>query len=489
MKPLSVLSVASEIYPLVKTGGLADVAGALPAALAHEGVDVVTLVPGYPAVLSALGQATIVGDYCSLMGGPAVVRRGIASGLDLLVLDAPHLFEREGNPYLGPDGQDWPDNALRFGAFARVAADIACGRLGDIPVDVMHGHDWQAALAAAYLHYDPGTRRPGIITTIHNLAFQGIFPAYLLGALGLPADAFSVDALEYYGSISFLKAGVVFADRITTVSPTYAVEITAPEQGMGFDGLLKTRVNDLTGILNGIDMDVWDPANDPHLAAGYSGADLSARSLNKRALQKELGLQQSTTAFLVGSVGRLTGQKGMDMLAAILPDLIDRGAQLALLGSGEPQLELIFSALAQQYPGQVAIRIGYDEGLAHRIEAGVDAFVMPSRFEPCGLTQMYALRYGAVPVVARTGGLADTVIDANSYALEQGVATGFQFATASASSLAAALNSAMTLYTDDKQGWEQLQRNGMATDSSWNLAAKKYKGLYLGLMDQSFKMI
>jgi starch synthase len=371
---------------------------------------------------------------------------------------------------------------LRFGAFARVAADIACGRLGAIPVDVMHGHDWQAALAAAYLHYNPGTRRPGIVTTIHNLAFQGIFPAYLLGALDLPVEAFSIDALEYYGSISFLKAGIVFADRITTVSPTYATEITGPEQGMGFDGLLQARAHDLTGILNGIDMDVWDPANDPHLAARYSANDLSVRAVNKSTLQKELGLQPSPRAFLVGSVGRLTGQKGMDMLAAVLPDLIERGAQLALLGGGEPELELVFSDLAQQYSGQVAIRIGYNEGLAHRIEAGVDAFVMPSRFEPCGLTQMYALRYGAVPVVARSGGLADTIIDANSYALEQGVATGFQFVPGSAPGLAAALNSAMTLYKDGKQGWERLQQNGMATDSSWNLAATKYKSLYLEIL-------
>jgi starch synthase len=480
--PLLVLSVASEIYPIVKTGGLADVVGALPGALAAEGVKVITLVPGYPAVLAAIEEVGCIGEYAALMGGPAVVRQGRASGLDLLVLDAPHLFAREGNPYLGPDGKDWADNALRFGALARAAADISCGRLGNLSVDVLHAHDWQAGLAAAYLHYEPGTHRPAVVTTIHNLAFQGIFPAYLLGPLGLPAGAFSIDALEYYRSISFLKAGLVFADKVTTVSPTYAVEITTPESGMGFDGLL--RASDLTGILNGIDTDVWNPASDPYLAAAYSTSNLSPRVVNKRALQTELGLRQSARAFLLGSVGRLTSQKGMDMLAHILPALIEQGAQMALLGSGDADLEVTFGALARNYPEQIAIRIGYDEGLAHRIEAGVDAFVMPSRFEPCGLTQMYALRYGAVPVVARSGGLADTVIDANPYALEQGVATGFQFTAGSATALAAALQRAMHLYLSDNQDWARLQHNGMATDSSWSAAARKYASLFRSMRDQ-----
>lgn len=480
--PLSLLSIASEVFPLVKTGGLADVAGALPAALAVEGVQVLTFIPGYPAVLSAVGEAAIVAEYPALMGGAAVVRRAHAYGLDLLVLDAPHLFARDGNPYLGPDGKDWPDNALRFGAFSRVAADLAGGRRGNLAVDVVQAHDWQAALTGAYLHYDPPEHRPAVVTTIHNLAFQGIFPAYLLGPLGLPADAFSVDALEYYGSISFLKAGVVFADRITTVSPSYAAEIMTPEGGMGFEGLLAGRSSDVSGILNGIDPDIWDPARDPHLAVPYSAADLAMRAGNKRALQSDLGLDPVPNAFLIGSVGRLTEQKGMDMLAAVLPNLIARGAQLALLGSGDPLLEKAFGALADHYPGRVGARIGYDESLAHRIEAGCDAFVMPSRFEPCGLTQMYALRYGAVPIVSRVGGLADTVIDANPYALEQGVATGFQFPAGSHGALAGALERAMSLHAEEPENWAQLQRNGMATDSSWSVAAKQYANLFRALV-------
>lgn len=475
---LRLLSVASEVYPLIKTGGLADVAGALPAALAGEGISVTTLIPGYPVVLEAIGDAPVVHRYETLMGGEAVLRRGSAAGLDLLVLDAPHLFRRDGNPYLGPDGRDWADNALRFGAFARAAADVGRGCCPDLLPDVLQLHDWQAGLAAAYLHYDPPARRPGVVTTVHNLAFQGIFPAYLLGPLGLGAEAFALDGLEYHGSISFLKGGLIFADRITTVSPTYATEIMTAEGGMGLDGLLRGRADVVSGILNGIDTAVWNPETDPLIAAPFSAADLDGRAVNKQALQRAFGLAEAPEAFLVGSVGRLTEQKGMDLLLDMLPRLAERGGQFVLLGSGDPGLEAAFRTLAARHPQSVGCRFGYDEPLAHLIEAGSDAFIVPSRFEPCGLTQMYAMRYGAVPIVARVGGLADTIIDAGPIALDQGVATGFQFASASTSSMRAALDRAMMLHQADRPAWKQIQRNGMATDWSWQRAARLYATLF-----------
>jgi starch synthase len=477
---LQLLSVASELYPLVKTGGLADVAGALPAALARQDVAVVTLIPGYPAVMSALTDAVEVHRYDALMGGPAVLRRGKAAGLDLLVLDAPHLFARDGNIYLGPDGRDWPDNPLRYAALSRAAADIATGLLDDYRPDVVQAHDWQAGLTAAYLHYDRLAERPPVVVTVHNLAFQGIFPAYLLGTLGLPAEAFALDGLEYFGSISFLKGGLIFADRITTVSPTYATEITMPDGGMGLDGLLAGRARDLVGILNGIDVDVWDPSADDAISAPFSRDDIAARASNKRALQQVAGLAEDSDAFLLGSIGRLTGQKGMDLLIDILPELVMRNGQFVLLGSGDRALEEAFAAAAAAHPGRIACRIGYDERFAHQIQAGVDAFVVPSRFEPCGLTQMYALRYGAVPIVSRVGGLADTVIDASPFALGQGVATGIQFAPVSGPALGAALRRAMALYREPA-AWRRMQENGMATDVSWDSAAKAYAALFRDL--------
>lgn len=475
---IRLLSVASEVYPLIKTGGLADVAGALPAALAGEGTATTTLIPGYPAVLDAAGDGERLHGYLDLMGGPATLVRAQAAGLDLIVLDAPHLFERPGNPYLGPDGQDWEDNALRFGAFARAAADLGSGQIAGHEYDVLQLHDWQAGLAAAYLQYDPPARRPGVVATIHNLAFQGVFPARLLGQLRLPAEAFTLDGIEYHGAISFLKAALIFADRITTVSPTYATEIMEPAGGMGLHGLLAGRGGVVSGILNGIDTDVWNPATDPALAASFDASDLDARAANKAALQRAFGLDERADAFLIGSVGRLTEQKGMDLLPPLMPELVARGAQFAMLGSGDAALEAAFDALADAHPGAVGVRIGYDEALAHLIEGGCDAFLMPSRFEPCGLTQMYALRYGAVPVVARVGGLADTVIDASPYALARGVATGFQFAPGSAASLRAALTRAMAMFADEPAAWSRLQRNGMATDVSWTNAARDYAALF-----------
>lgn len=475
MRP-RILSVASEIYPLVKTGGLADVAGALPGALAAEGVEMRSLVPGYPAVLRALERAENVLALPDLFGGPARVLAGRVAGLDLFAIDAPHLYNRLGPPYADLSGADWPDNAFRFAALGRAAERIGRGAVAGFVPDVVHAHDWQAGLAPAYLHYGEGAR-PGTVMTVHNLAFQGQFPASLLAALGLPPRAYSVDGVEYYHSIGYLKAGLRLADRITTVSPGYAAEIRTDASGMGLAGLLRARARALSGILNGIDDAVWNPAADPRLAAPFSAADPKPRAASKKALQARLGLTQDAGAPLFGVVSRLTWQKGMDLLLGALPVLLGAGAQLALLGAGEARLEHGFAAAAAAHPGQVGTLLGYDEGLAHLIQGGSDVLVVPSRFEPCGLTQLCALRYGAVPLVARVGGLGDTVIDANEMALAAGVATGFQFAPVTEAMLEAALGRALTLWADPA-AWRQVQRNGMATDVSWGRPARHYAALY-----------
>lgn len=468
---LPVLSVASEAYPLVKTGGLADVVGALPAALAAEGVALRTLLPGYPGVRAALPDAEPLLALDNLFGGPASLLAARAGGRDVLVLHAAHLYDRPGNPYLGPDGQDWPDNPIRFAALARVAADIARGALPGWRPAVLHAHDWQAGLAPAYLRLDGGAS-PGSVFTVHNLAFPGKAPAALRATLGLPAAAFTPEGLEFYGAISLLKAGLVYADRLTTVSPTYAEEIRTADVGMGFDGLLRARGDALSGILNGIDTAAWNPATDPALAARYSTP--AARAANKAALQAELGLAPDPTAPLFAVISRLTWQKGLDLLLAALPDLLALGGQLALLGAGDATLEAACRAAAAAAPQRIAVTIGYDEARAHRIQAGADALLVPSRFEPCGLTQLCALRYGCIPVVARTGGLADTVIDANPAALAAGVATGVQFEL---SGLAQALRRTAALYRDPAV-WARLQANAMACDVSWAGPARAYAALY-----------
>lgn len=479
MSHLTVLSVASEAYPLVKTGGLGDVVGALPAALAAEGIATTTLLPGYPAVLEALHGASTVHAYDALHGGAARLIAGRAGALDLLVLDAPHLYARPGNPYVGPDGHDWPDNAQRFAALGAAAADVARGAVQGFAPDIVHAHDWQAGMAVALLHY-AGGRRPGTVMTVHNLAFQGKFPATLLADVGLPPHAFTPDGVEFHGAIGYLKAGIALADRITTVSPTYAAEIRTPEHGMGLDGLLRHRANVLSGILNGIDTDVWNPATDAHLAARYDSRRLGRRAANRIALQARLGLDADPGALLVGVVSRLTLQKGMDLLPDVLPALVARGGQLALLGSGDRALEAALAAAADATPGRIAVTIGYDETLAHQIQGGVDALLVPSRFEPCGLTQLCALHYGAVPLVARTGGLADTVIDTNEVALAADAGTGIVFSPDSRDTLRVALDRATRLRRDPR-AWRSLQRRGMKTDVSWRAPAGQYAALFRAL--------
>ena len=481
MTNVDVLSVASEVYPLVKTGGLADVVGALPRALAAEGVHMRTLVPGYPDVLRALPDATEIHSFADLPGGPARLLQAHVAGLDLLVLDAPPLFARPGNPYTGPDGKDWPDNALRFGALGAAAAAIAQGAVAAYRPNVVHGHDWQAGLVPAYLHYTGSGAHVATVMTVHNLAFQGQFPRNLLGALKLPPASLSVEGVEYYGSIGFLKAGLALADRVTTVSPTYASEIRTPEGGMGLDGLLRRRADVLSGILNGIDVDVWDPANDPHLRAPFDVKRIAPRAANKAALQERLGLAVDARAFLFGVVSRLTWQKGLDLLPEVLPWLDATGAQLALLGAGDPALEKAFTAAAAARPGRMAAVIGYDEALAHLIQSGIDALLMPSRFEPCGLTQLCAMRYGAIPVVARVGGLVDTVVDANEMAVAAGAATGVQFAPVTGEQLEFALQRVRALARDRAQ-WRRVQHRGMTTDVGWTRPARRYAALYRELV-------
>ncbi len=480
---MKLLSVASEVYPLVKTGGLADVAGALPMALAAEGVAVRTLAPGYPQVMARLGAAESVLALPWLFGGPARLLAAEAAGLNLLILEAPHLFDRPGGPYADAGRQDWPDNVFRFAALARAAATVGQGAWPGFVPDVVHCHDWQAGLVPAYLTYD-GLRRPPTVMTVHNLAFQGQFPPHLLGALGLPDHAWSIYGVEYFGTIGFLKAGLQLSDRITTVSPSYAAEICTPSGGMALDGLLRTRAAVVTGILNGIDETVWDPAADLALAEPFDARRLPRRAANRTALRARLGLDDSAEAPLFAVVSRMSWQKGLDLIAEILPNLVARGGQLAFLGAGDAAIEAEFRAAARDHPGRVAGEFGYDEPLAHLMQGGADALLVPSRFEPCGLTQLCALRYGALPVVARVGGLADTVIDANAMAIARGIGTGVQFAPTTAEALDFALTRTLALWNDQAL-WRKLQRNAMATDVSWRGPAREYVRLYQDLMQRA----
>jgi len=475
MKSLNALSVASEIFPLVKTGGLADVAGALPGALAAEGVAMRSLIPGYRPVMAALKKAEEVAKFADLFGAPARLLSARVGALDLFVLDAPGFYVREGGPYGGPDGRDFSDNALRFAALAKVGALIGQGLVPAFVPDVVHAHDWQAGLTAAYLHYSEAPR-PGSVITVHNLAFQGQFSAETFAELDLPPQAFSIEGVEYYGGVGFLKAGLQLSDRITTVSPSYAQEIQTTHAGMGLDGLLRARAGELSGILNGIDTKIWNPETDP-LISSYSARSLGGRAANKRALQERFGLARDDRKFLVGVVSRLSWQKGLDLLLGCLPVFDACDAQLVLLASGDPGLEAAFQEATQIHAGRIGAWFGYEEKLAHLVQAGADAILVPSRFEPCGLTQLCALRYGAAPIVARVGGLADTVIDANEMALQAGCATGLQFSPVTTEALSGALRRGAALF-QNKKIWKKLQTNGMKTDVSWTCPAKHYADIY-----------
>lgn len=482
---MKVLAVASEIHPLIKTGGLADVVGALPAAMAHHGWQVTTLVPGYPTVMKRIEhvsggtKARAAKRYPALFGTDARVIRATYEGRDLLVLDAPALYDREGGPYLDMAGHDWTDNWRRYAALSAVGADLAAGGLRHFQPDVVHVHDWQAALTLAYIRHGRAPHVPGVLT-IHNLAFQGRFDPGIFPALGLPPEEYSVDGLEYYGGVGFLKAGIHHADAITTVSPSYAREITTGEWGMGLDGLLRVRGSALHGIVNGIDTDEWNPATDRDLAAPFAAGSVDARRINRAAIEHSFGLD-SDDSLLVTVISRLTWQKGLDILAGQLDAVANMGIKIALLGSGDAGLEGQFLAAASRHPGRIGVRIGYDEAASHLLQGGADAILIPSRTEPCGLTQLYGLRYGCVPIVARTGGLADTVIDANEAALGQQVATGLQFGPLTPDTLLATLARAQALHRDTS-AWAAIQRAGMNADFSWDRSAARYASLFAGLV-------
>lgn len=476
---IEVLSVASEVYPLIKTGGLADVAGALPGALAQSGVSMRTLVPGYPAVLGKMAGGREVARFSDLFGTTGRLVAGRSEGLDLIVLDAPALYDRPGNPYMGPEGWDWPDNWRRFAALSWVASELGLGLVEGYRPQVIHAHDWQAGLVPAYVKYGPSATLKTVMT-VHNMAFQGTFGADIFSQLRLPAHAFSVEGVEYYGGVGYLKAGVECADVVTTVSPTYSSEIRTPAFGMGLDGLLNNRSATVFGVLNGIDMDAWNPGDDAALAQVYNSTTLPSREVNKRAVQEAFGLE-SSDGPLFAVVSRLTWQKGIDLLVACIDELVASGGQLAVLGSGEAELENAVRGAAMRHPGRVGLVTGYNEKLSHLVQGGADLMVVPSRFEPCGLTQLYALRYGCIPLVSRVGGLNDTVIDANVAALQAEVATGIQFGPPSEAALRDAIRRAFVLFADEK-GWRKMQRRAMKADVSWTSSAARYADLYASLI-------
>ncbi|MFN2309438.1 MAG: glycogen synthase GlgA [Gammaproteobacteria bacterium] len=479
---MNILFASSEVHSLIKTGGLADVSAALPKALHELKQDVRLVLPAYQDLLTRAGQLREVAQL-SLPDSPAAVRvlegRLPGTSIPVYLIDAPQCFDRPGNPYSAPDGSDWPDNAQRFARFARACVELAMDRagLGWRPA-VVHCNDWQTGLVPALLSLE--TARPATVFTIHNLAYQGLFDWASFQALHLPYTWWSLHALEFHQQLSFLKGGLVFADRLTTVSPTYAEEIRTPEYGCGLDGLLAHRAADLTGILNGVDYGLWDPATDPLLEHPFAPDDLAGKAANKQALQAHFGLPQAAELPVFAHIGRLVEQKGIDLLLEILPQLLTRPLQLILLGTGHAQLETALRQAQAAHPKRVGVRIGYDEALAHRIEAGADVFLMPSRFEPCGLNQLYSLRYGTLPLVRRTGGLADSVVDCRYATLESGAATGFLFDTASPAELLAAIDRALALYAQP-EAWTRVVKTAMAQDFSWARSAQRYLALYRDL--------
>ncbi|MBN9309816.1 glycogen synthase GlgA [Devosia sp.] len=476
---MEVLSVASEAYPLIKTGGLADVVGVLPAALAPHGVSMRVLLPGYPRVMSGLTGGHEIYWFEDLFGGEARLIAGRANGLDAIAIDAPHLYDRPGNPYLGPDGKDWPDNWRRFAALSFAGYEISRGIVEGYRPEVLHCHDWQAGLVPAYVRFNPGSTARTIVT-VHNIAFQGVFGWDVFNGLKLDYEAARTGSIEYFGNLSYLKAGLLLADEVTTVSPTYAHEIRTAAYGMGLEGLLQSRADSVMGILNGIDANEWNPGTDPALAQTYGASTIFNRAANKAAVEQRFGLEPGEgPIFCV--VSRLTTQKGLDMLPGLIDMLVAHGGRLAVLGSGDAAIENGFAGAALRHPGKVGVHIGYDEGLSHLMQGGADAILIPSRFEPCGLTQLYGLRYGCIPVVSRVGGLADTVIDANEAAIEAGVATGVVFSPAAEEVLGEAIRRTIALYARPKV-WHKMQRRGMKSDVSWELSAEKYADLYGSLL-------
>jgi starch synthase len=483
---VNILQVSAEIFPLLKTGGLADIAGAMPSALHKAGCDVRVLLPGFSVIRAGLTESQVVGRFTTPWGEVVEIAYGFLPDcshaslmLGAYVLIAPGLYEREGGPYEDAHKHPYADNHRRFAALAWAAAHIAYGMDSFWKPQVVHCHDWHAALVPACLKLWPdgrATRVPSIYT-VHNLAYQGLFDPACFSDLGLPAHAMGLEGMEFFGKISFMKAGLFFADHITTVSPTYAREIQTTELGCGLDGLLRTRSADLTGILNAVDDDVWNPATDANIEHLYDVRRMKGKALNKIALQKELGLDADPEAPLFAVVSRLTEQKGLPLVLAGVDDIAEKGGQLVVLGNGDSHLEHAFSQKAQTRAGIVAVRLGYNEALAHKIFAGSDFTLVPSSFEPCGLTQMYGLKYGSVPLVRRVGGLADTVVDADLATLAEKTATGIVFDDFTFADYRHALLRAFALYRQ-QTAWRQVRATGMRTAQDWSVAAERYTALY-----------
>jgi starch synthase len=490
---MRVLQVSAEIFPLLKTGGLADVAGALPAALHAVGCEMRALLPGFPAIRAGLRDDVLVGRFALPWGERAELRRGVlpdvpcgGAPLPAYMLDVPGLFRRPGNPYEDAARRPYADNHRRFAALGWAAAQLGAGLDADWMPQLLHGHDWHAGLVPAYLRLSPlaGGRHVPCVHTVHNLAYQGIFDASQFADLGLPEAAFGIDGLEFYGNISFMKSGIVYADSVTTVSPSYAREIQTAAQGHGLDGLLRARRDHLGGILNAIDTEVWNPARDPWLVSHYEASRMAGKARCKAALQSEAGLQADAGAPLCIVVSRLTEQKGLSLVLAGIDEIIAAGGQLMLLGSGDAELEQAFLRAAQANPGRVAVHLGYDEARAHRMFGGGDITLVPSLFEPCGLTQIYGLAYGCVPLVRAVGGLADTVVDTDLASLDDGSATGVSFAPFSEEAYRHALRRAFALYRRPRD-WARVRRTGMNRDAGWRRSAQQYHALYESLLPRA----
>ena len=485
---MRILQVSAELFPLLKTGGLADVAGALPAALGAQGCAVRALLPGFPAVVAALHAPHIVGSFTTPWGEGVDIVLGELPGLgtaggalQAYVLMAPGLYDRPGNPYHDAQHNPYADNHRRFAALAWGAAHLAYGLDAGWGPQLVHCHDWHAGLAPACMAYWDSPQRVPTLFTIHNLAYQGCFAAACFADLGLPASAYGVNGLEFFGQVSFMKAALVYADHISTVSPSYAREIQTPEQGFGLDGLLRSRAAQLSGILNGVDGSVWDPGNDALLAHPFDGRKLTGKALNKAALQAETGLELLPDAPLFSLVGRLTEQKGLPLVLGGVEEVVGGGGQLLVLGSGDTALEHALAAQAQAHPGRMAVRLDYDEALAHRIFGGSDVTLVPSRFEPCGLTQLYGLKYGSLPLVRRVGGLADTVVDTDLESLDDRSATGFVFDNFDTTDYRRAVRRAFALYRR-RADWSRVRQNGMRIASGWEQSALLYRDLYASLL-------
>jgi len=478
---IRVLHVTAELYPWVKSGGLGDVAAALPPALAELGVDTCLLLPGFSGFLDSFPGIADVARLNTPFA-PERVRVGLARlpGSERLayLIDQPAFYDRPGNPYAGPDGRDWPDNYRRFGLFSWIAAELTRGATPGWSPDILHIHDWHAGLAPAYLAARPPANHVPTVFTVHNLAYQGLFPASVFADLTLPPGFFAVDGIEFNGFVSFIKAGLFYADRLTTVSPTYAREIQTPAFGCGLEGLLRSRADVLTGILNGVDPRTWDPRHDRFLPRFYDTENAATgKQLAKAALQARLGLDNCPGSPLFGVVSRLTPQKGLDLLLACLPQIVADGSRVAILGSGDSELERGFAVAAGSHNGEIAVEIGYNEALSHLIIAGADIVLVPSRFEPCGLTQLYALRYGTLPLVRRVGGLADTVVDATAVTLADGRATGFAFDGDGPPELMSGVRRANILFREPSI-WRRMMRRAMTRDFSWAAAARRYLAVY-----------